>query len=186
MVTRLALHPLTEADLGPILALDHLCFGGLWTEDGYRRELDSPNSILLGIEDCEPPQEPPQSLLALGCLWAIVDEAHLTIVAVHPQQRRRGLGQLILWGLLRAACDRQLARATLEVNAKNRAARSLYEQFGFQEAGRRRRYYANGDDALILWLSGLQNRNFLQKLEEWDRQIQQRIEAWGGQILRRC
>ncbi|MCC5900040.1 GNAT family N-acetyltransferase [Sodalinema gerasimenkoae] len=181
-MTSLVLHPLTSHQLEPILQLDQLCFGGLWTQEGYQRELDSPNSILLGIQD----QDLPEPLLALGCLWAILDEAHLTILAVHPDYRRRGLGQLMLWGLLHAARQRQLSRATLEVNANNLAARSLYEQFGFREAGRRRRYYGNGDDALILWLSGLQNGNFLQKLEEWDQQIQHRIATWGGKILKRC
>ncbi|NMG57099.1 ribosomal-protein-alanine N-acetyltransferase [Geitlerinema sp. P-1104] len=181
-MTSLVLHPLTSHQLEPILHLDHLCFGGLWTQEGYQRELASPNSILLGIQDADIADR----LLALGCLWAILDEAHLTILAVHPDHRRQGIGQLMLWGLLRAARQSQLSRATLEVNANNQAARSLYEQFGFREAGRRRGYYSNGDDALILWLSGLQNGNFLQKLEEWDRQIQHRIATWGGKILKRC
>ena len=176
-MTSLVLQPLTPEQLESILHLDQVCFGGLWSQDGYQRELDSPNSILLGIQK----PEQPDPLLALGCLWAILDEAHLTILAVHPDYRRRGLGQLMLWGLLWAARERQLSRATLEVNANNQAARSLYEQFGFREAGRRRGYYSNGDDALILWLSGLQNSNFLQKLEQWDRHIQHRMATWGAE-----
>jgi len=178
-VPSLHLKPLTVAALPDIVELDRLCFGQLWTEDGYRRELDSPNSDVLGVFSSE---AEPFFLLGFGCLWAILDEAHLTVLAVRPEYRRQGLGGLLLQTLLRSSRDRGLERATLEVSATNRAARSLYEQFGFREAGRRRAYYPNGDDALILWLSGIQKNDFLQNLDDRDRQIRARLSTLGWQI----
>ncbi len=144
---------LTFADLSAILELDQACFGGLWTLEGYQRELDSPNSELLGI--FSPVASP--KLLAMGCFWSILEEAHITILAVHPQYHRQGLGQALLHFLLKTASDRGLERATLEVRASNLAAISLYQKFGFKTAGRRRHYYQdNGEDALVLWLPDLQ------------------------------
>jgi ribosomal-protein-alanine N-acetyltransferase len=160
----LKLKSLTLNDLTAILELDQACFGGLWTMDGYQRELNSPNSELLGL--FSPVYG--SKLLGMGCFWAILEEAHITILAIHPQYHRQGLGQALLYSLLQTARDRGLERATLEVRASNLAAISLYEKFGFKIAGRRRGYYQdNGEDALVLWLSDLQSRQFAETLENW-------------------
>jgi [ribosomal protein S18]-alanine N-acetyltransferase len=185
--------------------LDRLCFGGLWSIAGYQRELESPNSDLLGLwigetEDCEsarfftetessfdiftsqnragtgaPPLQTTQTLIGLGCLWAILEEAHIIMLAIHPRFQGHGLGQALLWALLKSAGDRQLERATLEVRDSNLAAVSLYKKFGFKEAGRRKGYYEEtGEDALVMWRSGLEKPEFqeylaIQKQEICDR-----------------
>lgn len=155
--------------------LDRLCFGGLWAIEGYRRELDSPSSDLLGLwtwetEDCESGQNrsgtgAPPLLIGMGCLWAILEEAHIIMLAIHPQFQRQGLGQALLWALLKSACDRQLERSILEVRDSNLAAVSLYKKFGFKEAGRRKRYYQDtGEDALVMWHNSLAKPEFQQYL----------------------
>lgn len=167
---------LAAEHLNSAVELDRLCFGGLWTLEGYGRELGSPNSDLLGLwawetEDCEsaqnlagtgaPPLQIPPTLIGLGCLWAILEEAHITILAIHPRFQGQGLGQALLWALLKKAHYRQLERATLEVRESNLAAVSLYKKFGFKEAGRRKRYYEDtGEDALIMWRSGIDKPAF--------------------------
>jgi len=172
----LEIKQITAEHLNSVVEIDRLCFGGLWTIEGYRRELDSPNSDLLGLwtwetEDCEsaqnradtgaPPLQIPPTLIGIGCLWAILEEAHIIMLAIHPQFQRQGLGQALLWALLKSACDRQLERSTLEVRSSNLAAVSLYKKFGFKEAGRRKRYYEDtGEDALVMWRSGLEKPEF--------------------------
>lgn len=174
------LKPLTPQMLSAVLELDQLCFGSLWTLEGYQRELDSPNSDLLGLSI---PCEDQASLLAMGCLWAILEEAHITILAVHPHYQRQGLGQAMLIALLKAACIRGLERATLEVRASNQPALSLYEKFGFKLAGRRRRYYQDtGEDALILWRGDLQRPAFAQTLADWEQQLARSLELAGWEL----
>jgi [ribosomal protein S18]-alanine N-acetyltransferase len=180
---------LVPEHLPSAVELDRLCFGGLWAIEGYRRELESPNSDLLGLwtwetEDCEsgqhgagthhppplqiragthhpPPLQVPPMLIGVGCLWAILEEAHIIMLAIHPSFQRQGLGQALLWALLKSAHDRQLERSTLEVRDSNLAAVSLYKKFGFKEAGRRKRYYEDtGEDALVMWRSGLEKPEF--------------------------
>ncbi|WP_413199487.1 ribosomal protein S18-alanine N-acetyltransferase [Nostoc piscinale] len=178
--SELKLRSLTTDDLSTILELDQTCFGGLWTLAGYQRELESPNSELLGLF------APLSSikLLGMGCFWSIVDEAHITILAIHPQYHRQGLGQALLYALLKTACDRGLERATLEVRASNIAAISLYEKFGFKTAGRRRRYYKDNDeDALILWLSELQYPHFQQTLDQWHTIVSQQLSEFSWQLI---
>jgi ribosomal-protein-alanine N-acetyltransferase len=175
---------LTEELLPEALNLDRVCLGGLWSLDGYRRELASPNSDLLVLlkEDPSSPQATPQ-ILGLGCLWAIVEEAHITLLAVHPDYHRQGFGQALLWALLQGAQQRGLERATLEVKVSNHSAISLYTKFGFQKVGLRRGYYPDtGDDALVLWRNGLHYPEFLPILTDWHRHISDRLEQHGWHL----
>ena len=207
-MTFLELHPLTADRLSAVVALDELCFGGLWTRSGYERELESPNSQLLVLEaakgyrvsgfsgqssevltqnlaraDFQTAPTSQNSLLGLGCFWSILEEAHITILAVHPDYQRQGLGQLLLYALLRDAKRRQLEWATLEVKPSNQAALSLYHKFGFKEAGRRRRYYKDtGEDALILWRGGLQMLEFEETLFNCYQQVKNHLTLWGWQL----
>ena len=155
-ITALACHVLTHELLPAVLELDQVCLGGLWTEAGYRREIDSPNSDLLALLAND-------HVIGLGCVWAILDEAHITTLAIHPDYHRRRLGQFLLIQLLLRAEQRALTHATLEVRTSNQRALSLYQKFGFHTAGRRKRYYKDGEDALILWCK-LQTPDFQERL----------------------
>lgn len=159
--------------LGEILALDQRCLGGLWTKDNYQRELMSPNSHFLVLS-----LRGNQKIVGCGCFWSILDEAHLTLLMVHPDYQGQGLGQLLLCALLRNAVQCQLERATLEVSPSNLAALSLYQKFGFKLAGRRKKYYqTTGEDALILWRSDLHYPQFQQELQAWQQQVGDRLQA---------
>lgn len=136
--------PLGPDHLGACLALDQVCFAGLWSESQWLRELEDPLRPGIGLF-CE------ESLLALACGWLVVDELHITAVAVAPPWRRRGLGRRALDALLAQARRLGAERATLEVATGNPAARALYDAAGFREAGIRHGYYRNGEDALIQW-----------------------------------
>ncbi|WP_338017062.1 ribosomal protein S18-alanine N-acetyltransferase [Myxacorys almedinensis] len=218
MTTSITLQPLDAALLPSALELDQLCFGGLWTLDGYQKELDSPNSDLLAIVLAPPADETeltnadesqatsPKSnlpsihpsapsvtpsaatacLIGLGCSWAILDEAHITILGVHPSYQRRGLGHLMLCALLDRARHRQMARATLEVRISNQSALALYQKFEFQGAGRRKAYYTDtGEDALILWRGGLQTPQFSALLAAQWAETQHRLvwQDWALHLL---
>jgi ribosomal-protein-alanine N-acetyltransferase len=211
-VNKLDIKPLTVDLLPAAVELDRLCLGGLWTLDGYRRELESPNSDLLILQGIgvrnqglgigqqnlgignqglatekaliPTPQPPiPTTLLGLGCLWAIADEAHITLLLVHPDYRRQGLGQMLLIELMSSAWRRELKWATLEVRVSNQAAIALYQQFGFETAGQRKRYYQdNGEDALILWRSGLQHPEFSKTLQQWRQTAIDRLQRSNWKV----
>ncbi|MGB3557946.1 MAG: ribosomal protein S18-alanine N-acetyltransferase [Geitlerinemataceae cyanobacterium] len=176
----LKIHPLTPDLLPAAVELDRLSLGGLWTYDGYARELESPNSDLLVLSRNNDTEAP--TLLGVGCSWAIVDEAHITLLAIHPQYRRSGFGFALFWALLTSARQRGMKHATLEVRASNQAALSLYQRFGFQEAGRRRRYYPDDEDAVILWRGGLQHPDFPETLATWKKDIDDRLRSGGWEL----
>ena len=168
--------PLTPTEVFEVVALDQMCLGGLWQKEAYLREIDSDKSTLIALHLSQPELDARSMIIGVGCLWLIVDEAHMTLLAVHPNYRRQGLGQLLLFKLLEDAIARKLAWATLEVNENNLVAVNLYQKYGFQIAGKRKNYYQPaGDDALVLWLKNIQRNDFKTKLAQWQRQLSKRL-----------
>jgi [ribosomal protein S18]-alanine N-acetyltransferase len=163
----LTIKPIPVDDIEPVIILDRLCFGGLWSIDSYRRELTNDNSHFLGVAIDKSLEPETDGIIGFGCFWAILDEAHITLLGIHPQYQRQGLGKLLLTALLDKARSIDMARATLEVRASNQGAIQLYEQFGFQTVGRRKKYYQDtGEDGIIMWRGGLQHPNFTHIVNE--------------------
>ncbi len=145
-------------EIEAILVLDRLCFGGLWSIDSYRREMTNENSHFLGISVAKSLEPATNGIIGFGCFWAILDEAHITLLGIHPQYQRQGLGKLLLSGLLDRARAIEMARATLEVRASNQGAINLYEKYAFKTVGHRKKYYQDNDeDGVIMWRGGLQD-----------------------------
>jgi [ribosomal protein S18]-alanine N-acetyltransferase len=82
-------------------------------------------------------------LVGYGGLMLVVDEGHVSNIAVDPRYRRRRIGARVLAELLWAARERECVAVSLEVRVSNTAARALYERFGFAAEGVRRKYYEN-------------------------------------------
>ncbi len=128
------------------MELDQLAMNSLWTIDQWERELIDPKRFCIGILNYT-------RLIALASGWLVLDELHLTSVAVHPDHRNRGIGRMILVNLFQKAKEAGASRATLEVAKTNSAAQRLYTRLGFKTAGCRQNYYSDGKDALIQWLN---------------------------------
>jgi len=201
----------TPEDIAAIVDLDQRALGGLWSAQTYLQELESPNSCLrvLGrsFGNMAAPAEKPSKdamaamataagrssphvdqetpdpiIIGVGCYWEIVDEAHITVLAVDPCYHRRGLGRWLLIHLLGNACQRGLKRATLEVRASNSRAIALYESFGFEPLGTRKRYYPDGEDALILWQNSLEMTDFGDMLAQHRTYAISRLKAQGWRL----
>lgn len=172
------LQPLTSVWLTAAVALDQTCFGGLWSLAGYQRELESPNSTFWILVDQTNPDS--QNLMGLGSYWSILEEAHITILAIDPIYRRQGFGQFLLVTLLASAHKEGLERSTLEVRISNQSALNLYRKVGFREAGRRKRYYQDtGEDAAVLWLNGLATTEFVKQLTGWQSLLANHLHNLG-------
>ncbi len=122
--------------------LDQIALKGLWTKKQWEKELNASQRLCLGIFQST-------KLVAIATGWLIVDELHLTAVAVHPLHRRKGLASLILFTILQKAKSKGINHAWLEVSNCNPAGKALYKSCGFITKGRRPNYYKNGSDALI-------------------------------------
>ncbi len=90
-------------------------------------------------------------VVGYGGMWLMVDEAHISTIASHPNWRGRGVGELLLVAMIDRAAEVNANVVTLEVRVSNMTAQSLYRKYGFQTVGQRRGYYSdNGEDALIM------------------------------------
>ncbi len=107
------------------------------------------------------------SIIGFAGLWLMVDEAHITTIAMHPGHRRHGLGELLLVSLIDIAYSIGAKWVTLEVRVSNYTAQNLYRKYGFREAGMRYRYYSdNQEDALIMWTDEINSPAYKQKYQE--------------------
>lgn len=138
-----------KKDIKEVAALDRLCFSMPWSEETIRQEIMENNIALYIVAEIE------GKVVGYAGMWLIVDEGHITNVAVHPVFRRKHIGQGIVSVLLAHSEEAGTKRQTLEVRKSNNAAIELYSKFDFLPVGIRKEYYEdNGEDALIMWRGG--------------------------------
>lgn len=93
-------------------------------------------------------------VVGYGGIWLILDEGHVTNIAVDSRYREKGIGKKLVEGLISLCSEEKIMAMTLEVRASNIAAQSLYKKYGFTEFGIRPNYYADDkEDAIIMWKS---------------------------------
>ncbi len=137
-------------DIPRVMAIDSLSFPNPWPESTYRFEISENPSAHLIVLEVEK-EDGGRHVVGFAGYWFIIDEAHISTLAVHPDWRGGGLGQLLLRELLREAARRGALSATLEVRLGNHVAQRLYGRHGFAVVGRRLGYYSdNGEDALLM------------------------------------
>ena len=118
------------------------------------------------------------SIIGFAGLWLMVDEAHITTIAMHPDYRRRGLGEFMLVNLIDIAYTIGAKWVTLEVRVSNYTAQNLYRKYGFREAGLRHRYYSdNQEDALIMWTDEINSPSYKQKFQELKITLMRKLEV---------
>ena len=104
---------------------------------------------------------PKEHILGVAGFWIMVDEAHITTLAVRNICRRQGIGERLLIQILESAIQLDAKVVTLEVRVSNKQAQTLYEKHRFQKVGIRRAYYTdNGEDAVIMTTDPLTSGTF--------------------------
>jgi len=147
-----ALAPLTIADLKEVAKIEVVSFAAPWPTSAYTTELTT-NRLARYIG-----ARLRGTLVGFGGIWLMVDEAHVTTMAVLPAHRRTGIATALLLELLQEARRGGARVATLDVRVSNHDAQRLYHAFGFVEVGRRIRYYDdNGEDALVMTTAELES-----------------------------
>lgn len=156
MTTIVHLGPMSIDDLPAIGRIEALAIPKPWPLSTYRRDLEREfdgGYIVARLTDTAPYDGHGAHGAVVGFAgWCTQhDEAHVTIIAVDPDYRRRRIAQRLLLALIAQAVERGVTVVTLEVRVSNLAAFCLYQRFGFREVGRRRNYYEDtGEDGLIM------------------------------------
>lgn len=208
---RYSVDEMTMADLPRIVEIERLAYTTPWPPSAYRRELQENrmahyivvrDTLLKTVEAAAQPREdqrkpfplsllpmrvpqvmPPEvaNIVGFAGLWHMVNEAHITTIAAHPDYRGRGVGELMLASLIGIAYNVRARYVTLEVRVSNYVAQNLYRKYGFSQTGVRRRYYSdNHEDAFVMSTENISSDAYRERYTELRTRLMVRLEADAG------
>ncbi len=153
---------MTLSSLDEVMVIEALAYGQHhWSRESFVAEIDNKISTY----NCAYTQE--NKMAGYLGLWKIIDEAHITNLAIHPDYRRKGAAKALLLNAFEECYDEKIKYLTLEVRVSNEGAIKLYENFGFKSLGVRKKYYQNNnEDALIMWSENIFSENFKKRYED--------------------
>jgi ribosomal-protein-alanine N-acetyltransferase len=155
-------------DIAQVVAIDQQSFNPPWSARSYEYEIrESHYSHMVVLEQADSPPslslvqrwfgngaKTAHRIVAYGGLWNIADEAHISTIASHPQMRGRGLGEVVLAGMIAKAIHNRAAYVVLEVRVSNTSAQNLYHKYAFTIVDTKKGYYHNnGEDAYDMRLN---------------------------------
>lgn len=132
-----------NAHIPDILEVEKTSFSHPWTEKMFLEEISGKFSVYRVV------LKDGKAIAYMG-MWILADEGHITNIAVSENFRRQGVASSLLKDFINLAKEKNLAFMTLEVRESNKAARALYSSFGFCDIGRRKKYYDNSEDAILM------------------------------------
>ena len=130
--------------LNSCIDLDRKALKGLWTKSQWEKELTDPKRICIGVIELET-----KKLLGLCSAWLVIDELHITSLAVHPKHQRKGLGKFLISDLIKRSNSLLTNHIHLEVKDTNEPGKAFYKSMGFKIVGNRPNFYKDGSDAII-------------------------------------
>lgn len=145
MENNLIIERMTSKDIDGVFEVEKNCFEHHWSKDAFAKELknDVARYLVAKIDG---------KVVGYVGIWFVVDEGHITNVAVHSDYRGKKIGDELVKALVELCRENNIVSMTLEVRVSNVVAQNLYKKYGFKLAGIRKEYYSdNKEDAMIMW-----------------------------------
>lgn len=197
---------MTMADVPRVIEIERLSYSSPWPPSAYKKELqENQYAHYIVVRDellratPSPAVETPRrsfplsllpskspavltsdaaSVIGFAGLWLMVDESHITTIAVHPSYRGLGIGELMLRSLITISYEIGARVVTLEVRVSNTVAQNLYEKYGFKRQGIRRRYYSdNHEDAYIMSTDNITDSAYRQRFDALSNALEARMQS---------
>ncbi len=145
------IRPMQKSEVEEVLKIEERAYGEHhWSKDSFYGELSNDLAHYYSAIDAN------NNLIGYAGCWRIIDEAHITTIAVRPEHKRKKIGEALLNRILEDCYKNEIKYITLEVRISNIPAISLYEKYGFKSIGARKGYYQNNnEDALIMWTENI-------------------------------
>lgn len=138
--------PMQVEDIPRVKIVERACFPVPWSRGIFLSELTKNDSAFYVVAEID------GEIVGYAGVWIILDEGHVTNIAVHPKHRRKGIGRQLMEQITAFAILRGAQRMTLEVRVGNLVAQDLYQKLGYEFSGIRKGYYQdNKEDAYIMW-----------------------------------
>lgn len=136
---------MTKDDVDSVYIVEEDCFTDPWSKESIRKELKNDLARYLVAEL-------DNKIVGYVGVWFVVDEGHITNVAVHSDYRGQKIGDKLVKEMVKLCKESKLIAMTLEVRVSNTVAQNLYKKYGFKMGGIRKEYYSdNKEDAIIMW-----------------------------------
>jgi ribosomal-protein-alanine N-acetyltransferase len=200
---RCRIRPMRTEDIPQVMDIERQSFPTIWPQTVYQRELK--NNMARYLVVCAPDDGEPEAsvdadrgigklvrrffgglpdttasrdrVLGMVGLWCMMGQGHIVTIAVRPEYRRQGIGEVLLVAILEAALETGQDEVTLEYRISNLGARAMYEKYGFSQVGVRARYYSdNHEDAVLMTTPPLRSTNFRRLIGQRLSELQRR---WG-------
>lgn len=159
---KIKIRQMQKSDLDEVIKIEERAYGEHhWSKDSFYGELanDVAHYYCAVNNDKE--------ILGYAGTWQILDEAHITTIAVKPECTRKKVGEALLVYAIEDFYKNEIKYVTLEVRVSNQPAINLYEKYGFKSLGTRKGYYQNNnEDALIMWTENIFWDKFKLKYQE--------------------
>ncbi len=156
---QLTISAMIDADIRDVLRIEEQSFSTTWPSNAFFQELHDNKLAHYYVGRIG------DRLVAYGGIWVILEDSHVTTIAVLPEFRGRRYGEQVLLHLLDQAIDRGASWMTLEVRESNTAAQGLYRKYGFTTVSNRKGYYSdNNENALVMWAGNLKSDIYKNRL----------------------
>ncbi|MDQ2680029.1 MAG: ribosomal protein S18-alanine N-acetyltransferase [Candidatus Eremiobacteraeota bacterium] len=150
---------MSENDVKAVSRIEAQSFATTWPSNAFYNELRDNKLAHYFVGKVD------EQIVAYGGIWVILEDSHVTTIAVDPTRRGRKFGELMLLHLLDQAIAGGASWITLEVRESNRVAQSLYRKYGFTTVSTRRGYYSdNAENALVMWAGNLKGALYSNRL----------------------
>ena len=145
MENNIIIRPMTKDDVDAVYIVEENCFVDPWSKESIRKELKN-NLAKYLVAQLD------NKIVGYVGVWFVVDEGHITNVAVHSDYRGKKIGDKLVKEMVELCKENNIIAMTLEVRASNTVAQNLYRKYGFKMGGIRKEYYSdNKEDAIIMW-----------------------------------
>lgn len=142
----IVIRPMTLEDLDLIMKIEEESFSTPWSREAFLTEITKNDLAKYILAESQ------GEILGYGGIWLILDEGHITNIAVGKKYRGLGIGNKLVEGLIDICKEKDIRNMTLEVRESNKIAQNLYRKYGFIDCGIRRGYYSDdNEDAVIMW-----------------------------------
>ena len=156
----LEIAPMRAEDIQAVLEVESRCFTTPWPRNAFYNELNDNKLAHYYVGRLA------ERIRSYAGLWVILEDAHITTIAVDPSYQRLRFGEQLLIKLIDEAIERAARWITLEVRESNVAAQNLYRKYGFTVVSTRRGYYSDNDEnALVMWAGNLKGAIYQNRLK---------------------
>lgn len=168
---KISLRRMTKDDIDAVMEIEAAAYGEHhWSRESFYNEINNKLAYYYIALDSN------SNIVGFAGSWQIIDEAHITTIAVSPTFRRNKTGEILLQAIFNECFKNKIKYITLEVRESNIPAISLYEKYGFKSLGVRKGYYQdNNENALIMWTENIFWDKFKEKYEQNTQELKDKV-----------